>query len=77
MFKKEKPLPSQGSPGERLYAIRSFVQCIRKEFCKKTGLSENTLRCREKNSVALSKKGAQRLGEILAKEGILCFIILP
>ncbi|MBX9621807.1 MAG: hypothetical protein K2X28_07290 [Alphaproteobacteria bacterium] len=72
MFKKEKPPPSQGSPGERLYAIRSFVQSIRKEFCKKTGLSENTLRSWEKNSVPLSEKGAQRLCEVLAKEGILC-----
>lgn len=72
MFKKEKPHSSQGSPGERLYAIRSFVQSIRKEFCKKTGLSENTLRSWEKNSVPLSEKGAQRLSEILAKEGILC-----
>jgi transcriptional regulator with XRE-family HTH domain len=72
MFAKEKPHSSQGSPGERLYAIRSFVQSIRKEFCKKTGLSENTLRSWEKNTVSLSEKGAQRLCAIFAKEGILC-----
>jgi transcriptional regulator with XRE-family HTH domain len=72
MLKKESPQPSQGSPGERLYAIRSFVQSIRKEFCKKTGLSENTLRSWEKNSVPLSEKGAHRLCDVLAKEGILC-----
>src|SRR3989338_5511263 len=72
MVKKKTSHNPPPTPGERLKAIRTFVQSIRKEFCKKTGISEHTLRSWEKNTVPLTRNGALRICELLATEGILC-----
>ncbi len=72
MVKKKTSHNPPPTPGERLKAIRTFVQSIRKEFCKKTGISEHTLRSLEKNTVPLTRNGALRICELLATEGILC-----
>ena len=58
--------------GERLRAIRAYCSPSRNHFCKKTGISESTLKAGENDVAQLTKKGANSLVDIFSRFGLFC-----
>lgn len=62
------------SSGSRLYQIRHQVCSNRLKFSEKHGISSNTLFAWENDKSALTKKGAEKLVEAFAREGVFCTV---
>ena len=60
------------TPGERLRAIRAYCAASRQKFCKKTELSESTLKAWENDVARLTQKGARSLVGMFKGFGVFC-----
>ncbi len=60
------------TPGERLRAIRAYCSPSRNHFCKRTGISESTLKAWENDVAHLTRKGANSLVSMFNQIGLSC-----
>ena len=67
-------LENKFSPAKRLYHLRHTVCHNRLIFCERHAISPHTLSTWEKGKKPVTEKGANKLIEAFAKEGILCSV---
>lgn len=67
-------LENKISPAKRLYHLRHTVCHNRLTFCERHEISPHTLSAWEKGKKPVTEKGANKLIEAFAKEGILCSV---
>jgi hypothetical protein len=67
-------LENKFSPAKRLYHLRHTVCHNRLIFCERHAISPHTLSAWEKGKKPVTEKGANKLIEAFAKEGILCSV---